>query len=123
MSHPAIVALVDDDEAIRESMASLLRAHGVIMRSFASAEAFLAHANHGEIGCLITDVHMPGLSGLELVRRLRGRGVGYPIIVMSALEREPTRAAAHASGADAYLAKPVEPGELIAWLSRLRGRG
>ena len=94
-------------------MADLLRSHGVQMYGFANAEDFLQQADAMEIGCLITDLHMPGMGGIELLKQLRQTGVAYPIIVMSA--RETTQA----HGADAYISKPVDGDELIAWLGRL----
>lgn len=117
MPTPAIVALVDDDEEIRNAMACLLRSHGITMYAFETAEAFLEHGDDMEIGCLITDLHMPGVGGVELLRLLRQRGVAYPIIVMSARER--VQAAAQAHGADAYISKPVDDAELMGWLVRL----
>ena len=98
-------------------MASLLRSHGVEMYAFETAEAFLALADEAAIGCLVTDLHMPGIGGIELLKRLRQRGVAYPIIVMSA--RESAQATAEAYGADAYLPKPFDGDELIGWLVRL----
>lgn len=117
MPTPAIVALVDDDAEIRGAMESLLRSHGVTMYAFESAEAFLERADDAELGCLITDLHMPGIGGIELLKRLRQRGVGYPIIVMSA--RESAQAVARAYGADACVSKPVDAKELMRWLVRL----
>jgi FixJ family two-component response regulator len=117
---PAVVALVDDDAEIRGAMESLLRSYGVKMYAFETAEAFLEHADDAEIGCLITDLHMPGIGGIELLKRLRERGVAYPIIVMSARER--ARAAARAYGADAYVSKPVDGKELMGCLARLASR-
>lgn len=113
MPTPAIVALVDDDEEIRCAMAGLLRSYGVEMYAFETAEAFLEHADEIEIGCLITDLHMPGMGGIELLKRLRQTGVAYPIIVMSA------RDSTQAHGADAYISKPFDGEELMGWLSRL----
>lgn len=112
-----IVALVDDDEEIRSAVNSLLRSHGVEMCAYETAEAFLDQANLEEIGCLITDLHMPGIGGLKLVGLLRLRGVAFPIIAMSARRSE--RAAAEARGADAYISKPFDGDELMGWLARL----
>jgi FixJ family two-component response regulator len=114
---PAIVALVDDDEDIRTAMMGLFRSHGVTMQVFETAEAFLDRADKAPIGCLITDLHMPGIGGIELLKRLRQTGVGYPIIVMSA--RDQAQAMAQAHGADAYVSKPVDGDELMGWLARL----
>lgn len=98
-------------------MESLLRSHGVAMSGFESAEAFLERADDAEIDCLITDLHMPGIGGVELLKRLRQRGVDYPIIVMSA--RDCAAGVAQACGADACVSKPVDGKELMGWLVRL----
>lgn len=116
------VAIVDDDEEVRLSMGSLLRACGFEARAFDSAAAFLAAAGLTAFGCLVTDVNMPGMTGLEMLDALRDRGAALPVIVISALDPEHTRRLAMAHGADAYLAKPVDPDELLACLRRLLGR-
>ena len=115
-----IVALVDDDEEIRGAMKGLLRSYGVEICAYETAEAFLERANFEAIGCLITDLHMPGIGGLKLLKLLRRRGVAFPIIVMSA--REGAQAAAEAHGADAYISKPLDGDELMGWLVRLGTR-
>jgi FixJ family two-component response regulator len=116
---PKAVAIVEDDEEIRRSMGSLLRSYGIAVEMFASAEAFLGSAHLAAYDCLVTDVHMPGMNGLEMLDVLRGRGGLLPVIVVSGLDPEPTRALAMAKGADAYLAKPVDPDDLVECMRRV----
>ena len=80
-SDKAVVHVIDDDEAMRESLAFLLSAVGMEVRTYESALAFLDVAPNAEAGCVITDVRMPGLSGVDLLRRLRELKLGIPVIV------------------------------------------
>jgi len=122
---PKAVAIVEDDEEVRRSMGSLLRSYGIAVETFDSAEAFLGSAHPAAYDCLVTDVHMPGMNGLEMLDVLRSRGgAALAVIVVSGLDPEPTRALAMAKGADAYLAKPVDPDDLVECMRRvLAGRG
>jgi FixJ family two-component response regulator len=113
------VAIVDDDEEIRLSMGSLLRSYGIAAEAFESAEAFLSSPDISAFDCLVTDIHMPGMGGLEMLDVLRGRGDGLPVIVISALDPERTRAKAMSKGADAYLPKPVDPDDLVSCMREL----
>jgi len=116
--YPALVAIVDDDEQLLHSIGGLLRSFGVEGLLFQSAEEFL-RADPAPIDCLIADVHMPGMDGLAMLRKLRERGSAVPVIILSALDPESTRHRALAAGANAYLAKPVEPDELMDCVLRL----
>lgn len=108
MSNPLVVAIVDDDQAVREALCDLLEVTGVATWGFADAESFLsAHAQRAFAG-LITDVEMPGMSGLELLERLRGLEPALPVIVVSAAADARIRLRALEGGARAYLAKPIE---------------
>ncbi|MCK2053076.1 MULTISPECIES: response regulator [unclassified Methylobacterium] len=109
-----IVAIVDDDPAIRAALARLTRALGYAPAPFAGAEPLLRagpfspEADGSTIAVVITDVQMPGLSGLDLLRILHTRHPALPVIVMTAYPSEANRARALASGAFAYLAKPFD---------------
>lgn len=116
---PAVIALVDDDEDVRDSIGSLLRAQGMVPWEFASAEALLGNVDHSQIRCLITDVHLPGMDGLRLVAQLRRRCIAYPVIVVSARDPATVCAAGKAIGASVVLSKPIDPSELFASLSRV----
>jgi two-component system response regulator FixJ len=78
-----VVHIVDDDEGLRESLAFLLRSASLEVRSFESAKAFLDKLPHAMPGCVITDVRMPDMSGIELLRRLKELKVGVPVIVIT----------------------------------------
>jgi two-component system response regulator FixJ len=82
-SDKAVVHVIDDDEAMRESLAFLLSAAGMEVRTYESAMAFLEVASKIKAGCVITDVRMPELSGLDLLRRLRELKLGIPVIVIT----------------------------------------
>ena len=118
MKYPALVAVVDDDEQLLHSIGSLLRSFGIEALLFHSAEEFL-HADGASIDCVIADIHMPGVDGLTMIRKLRQTGSLVPVIVLSALDPESTRDRALASGADAYLAKPVDGEELVSCMVRV----
>lgn len=107
------IAIVDDDADVRASLENYLRAAGVAVRTFASAEAFLAAPALPEAGCLVTDLHMPGMDGLALQAELNRRGRAFPVIVMTAFPTEAARAESAALGAAAFLAKPVDPDALL----------
>jgi len=77
------VFIVDDEDAVRTALGKLLRAIGVAAETFASAEAFLASYTDGRDGCLLVDLRMPGMSGLDLIEELQRRGVRLPSIVMT----------------------------------------
>jgi len=108
----APVYIVDDDEAVRDSMRLLLESSGFDARDFASAELFL-QSDTADMGCLLLDLHMPGISGLELLRLIRGRGVRRPVIVVSG-RRDPVQdAEVLAAGASALLSKPFDDLQLL----------
>jgi FixJ family two-component response regulator len=103
-----LIAIVDDDDAIRIAAASLIRSLGLRARSFASAEEFLGSETLEETACLVTDVHMPGISGLELQDVLRARGQKMPIIFITAYPEEAIHMRARAAGAAAVFLKPFD---------------
>ena len=108
----APVYIVDDDEAVRDSMRLLLESCGFVARDFASADLFL-QADSGDMGCLLLDLHMPGISGVELLRLIRARGVKRPVIVISG-RRDPAQDAdVWAAGASALLSKPFDDQQLL----------
>jgi two-component system response regulator FixJ len=102
-----IVAVVDDDEAVREALSDLLLVLGLACRTFDRAEAFMAEYVPDHFDCLITDVSMPGRSGLELQERLRELGSSMPVIIITADTSPATRARALSGGALACLTKPI----------------
>jgi len=109
----SIVAVVDDDPHVLSATARLLRACGFQPRPFPSAEAFLAREGGDEPDCLVLDVHLPGMSGIELRRRLQTNCCPLPVIFISAAGDEATRRAATQAGCIAYLNKPFDSDALI----------
>jgi FixJ family two-component response regulator len=109
-----LIAIVDDDDALRNSLDNLLRSVGFRVHGFASAEAFLQSAHASETACLILDVRMTGMNGLELQRQLVAAHWGIPIIFVTAYADDDVRARALAAGAVAFLSKPCREEELLA---------
>ncbi|MCF4127510.1 response regulator transcription factor [Methylobacterium sp. SyP6R] len=101
------IAIVDDDEAVRTATASLVRSLGYAAQTYACAQDFLRAAPATSPDCLITDVQMPGMTGIELQERLRQEGRTLPVIVVTAFASDALHRRALASGACAFLEKPV----------------
>ena len=107
------VCIIDDDESVRVATTCLLRSLGHVVRTFASAEEFMNTTYLDEAACLIVDVNMPRLSGLELQSRLREGGRTPPIIFITAYPEERARSRALQAGAICYLDKPFDSATLI----------
>ena len=120
---PPVIAVVDDDETVRDSLSEFLQVLCLSCRSFACADAFLAAYAPGRFDCLITDIRMPGVSGLELLRLLRAQGSSLPVIVVTSAMDPGTRSRAMEEGATAYLTKPVSDETLIRHLTAALARG
>jgi FixJ family two-component response regulator len=108
-----IVMIVDDDESIRRAARRLIKSYGFPVETFASAEDFLSSGRLHETACLVLDVQMPGLNGLELQSRLITDGHQVPIIFITAFDDENARAQALKAGALGYLVKPFEEADLL----------
>ena len=113
-----IIAIVDDDDAVREATGSLVRSLGYSASMFASADEFLKSDEISNTSCLITDVRMPGLSGLDLQDRLIAQGHRIPIIFLTGYPDENVRARAMKAGAIAFLSKPFNADHLIGYLDK-----
>ena len=113
-SDKAVVHVIDDDEAMRELLAFLLSAVGMEVRTYESALEFLDVAPNAEAGCVITDVRMPGLSGIDLLRRLRELKLGIPVIVITGHGDVPLAVEAMKIGALDFLEKPFDDEVLLA---------
>jgi len=113
MSKVAMISIIDDDQLVRESTADLISSLGHEPLIFGSAEQFLASGRVEDTACIITDLHMPGLSGLDLQSRLLADGHHTPIIFITAYPKAAIRARALKAGAVAFLAKPFEERALI----------
>ena len=108
-----LIAIVDDDEAVRCALSSLLKSCGLQPRAFASAEEFLNSSRQSAFGCLIVDVRMGGMSGLELQSRLAQQDCRVPIVFLTAHADSRMRTQAMQSGAFHVLEKPFDDGALI----------
>jgi FixJ family two-component response regulator len=113
-----MISIVDDDSFVRQATQSLLRSVGYGAVTFASAEEFLQSDEIAATSCLITDVHMPGLSGVELQSLLLAQGYHMPMIFVTAFVEEKTRARALKAGAMAFLIKPFDVNRLIECVHR-----
>jgi FixJ family two-component response regulator len=112
------VAIVDDDASVREATQNLVRSLDLAVRSFASAEALLAVLPTASIDCVVTDVQMAGLGGVELALTLRDSGRAIPVIFITAFPDERVRARALAAGGIGFLSKPFESRSLIALIEQ-----
>ena len=110
----AVVHVIDDDEAMRESLAFLLDTSGLSARTYDSAVAFLEQIDAAETGVIVTDVRMPEMTGLELVKRLKARDVDLPIIMITGHGDVPLAVEAMKAGVVDFLEKPFEEDKLLA---------
>lgn len=122
MSKLPLVAIIDDDESVRVTTDSLVRSFGYIVHTFASAEDFLRSTRLDDFACVMADVQMPGLSGVQLQERLRAQGYRVPFIFFTAFPDEKVRAQALAGGAICYLTKPFDGNTLIECLNAVSMR-
>jgi len=113
-SEQAIVHVIDDDEALRESLAFLLRTARIEVRTYESAGAFLDALPETRGSCVITDVRMPGISGIDLLRRLQELKIGVPVIVITGHGDVPVAVEAMKIGAMDFLEKPFDDEVLLA---------
>ena len=102
-----MIFIIDDDVCAREATERVIRSSGYTVATYASAEDFLGSDHVNDTSCLITDVHLPGLTGVELYRRLRAKGFAAPTIFVTGHPDETTRTQVLAAGAVAFLSKPV----------------
>ena len=114
-------AIVDDNDPFRHATASFIRSLWYAVLQFASAEAFLKSNRLDDTDCLISDVQMPGMNGIELQGKLIAQGYHFPIIFVTAFPEMKARAQALASGAIGFLAKPFSDETLISCLNKAFG--
>jgi len=108
-----MVAIVDDDDLMRSALQGLLKSAGLPAQAFASAEEFLKSGQQRQAGCLISDIRMPGMSGLELQARLNAERCKIPIIFITAHGDEKMRMQALRAGAVEFMAKPFDDEALL----------
>jgi FixJ family two-component response regulator len=108
-----LISVVDDDESMREAIRGLMKSLGYTAEAFASAEEFLKSRQAPRTVCLIADVQMPGMTGLELYRHLVSSGQAVPTILITAYPDDGMRARALGDGVLCYLSKPFDENELL----------
>ena len=113
-----LVAIVDDDDLLCSSLVDLMRSIGYRAEPYYSAETFLTSVNLFNVRCIVADVHMPGMSGLDLVRNLRERGIMTPVILITALPNPHLDGEAISVGAQCLLRKPFEIESLLDCVER-----
>jgi CheY-like chemotaxis protein len=116
-SASARVAIVDDHDAVRGAVSSLLRSSGYAVTEFDCAESLLAAGAQHDYQCIISDLQMPGMSGLDLLEHLRRNGCGVPLIMLTAFPEPAVRQRAQQGGAAAFLSKPFQCDELMHWVA------
>jgi FixJ family two-component response regulator len=117
MSQTQMVSIVDDDPLAREGIKELVESLGYKVLAFVSAQDFLQSGAIAKTGCLITDLQMPGLNGLELQERLQAGGYNTPVILITAYPDEKHRSRAMSAGAIGFLSKPFEEQSLLECLT------
>lgn len=108
-----IVAVIDDDRAIRTALSSLLRSAGYRVCLFENAEAFLDAREIATAHCIVTDIQMPGLSGLDFIEQLNENGSSIPVLVITAFPEAPIRMRAERLGVAAFLSKPFDAATIL----------
>ena len=123
MPNKPVITIVDDDESVREATMSLMRALGFTSEAYPCAEDFLKSGRVQRTSCLIADVRMPGMTGLELHRRLVASGNPIPTVLITAHPDDGIRAAALQAGIICYLTKPFSEDDLLGCIHSALGRG
>ena len=117
MSRVPVVSIIDDDASVRMATNRLVRSLGYVAHAFSSADEFLRSSHVNDTSCVIADVQMPGMSGVELQSLLLAQGRRMPIIFITAFPEESTRARALEAGAICFLTKPFDGPTLIKYLA------
>jgi two-component system response regulator FixJ len=118
MSEPRLIHLVDDDDAIRRSAGFMLKTAGFRVKTYESGDALLKEASQLEPGCILLDIRMPGMDGLEVQQALRDRGISLPVIIMTGHGDVTLAVQAMKAGAIDFIEKPFEKAELLAALDQ-----
>ncbi|KAB2917789.1 MAG: response regulator [Hyphomicrobiaceae bacterium] len=117
MSTPTVY-LIDDQEAVRSALSEMLRVFGYSVEAYESADAFLQGLSDSRRGCIVADVRMPGMDGIELVRELSRRQANLPVVLISGHADVPMAVAAIKAGAEDFIEKPVDDAHLLAAINR-----
>ena len=119
MSHRGLVAIVDDDQPVRKALRRLLRAAGLEAVTYASGQEFLDARQLHRPDCLVLDLYMPGMSGLDLMQRIAEDKPKLPVIIITGHDRPDMRSRCMSAGAKAYLCKPVAGPVLLGAIARV----
>lgn len=117
-----LISIVDDDESVREAIKGLIRSVGFAASTYPSARDFLTSSTFGSTACLIADITMPEMTGLELHRQIKGMGKELPTILITAYPSDTGREQALRSGVLAYLTKPFSDDDLLDCIRSALGR-
>jgi two-component system response regulator FixJ len=117
MTH-AMVYVIDDHKSVRAALGEMLGVFGFEVETFASAQGFLDIIARARPGCVVADVRMPGMDGIELVREFRRRGARFPVVLISGHADVPMAVAAIKAGAEDFIEKPVDDAQLVAAINR-----
>ena len=113
MAERPLVVIVDDDQSLRNATRDLLKAAGFSTATFEDAESFLGSASRASAACLVADMRMPGMTGLELYQALVASGDRIPTVIITAHPEELTQSRARDAGITCYLSKPFAPDDLL----------
>jgi len=113
MAERPLVAIVDDDKSLRNATRDLLKAAGFSTDTFEDAESFLGSTSRASTACVVADMRMPGMTGLELYQALVASGEGIPTVLITAHPDERTQSRAREAGITCYLSKPFVPDDLL----------
>lgn len=112
-SGSAIIAILDDEPGFRQALSRLLRAHGLVVQTFASASEFLGVIGEQPFACLLLDLHMPDVTGFDVLSDLKARGQPMPVIMITGHDQPGSAATARELGAADYLLKPLDESALL----------
>jgi two-component system response regulator FixJ len=117
-----MIFLIDDHASVREALSEMLGVLGYSVKTYESADVFLAASDERELGCIVADVRMPGTDGIGLVRELARRGIEVPVVLISGHADVPMAVAAIKSGAQDFIEKPIDDRQLVAAINRAFAR-
>lgn len=118
-----LIAIIDDDQAIRDGISSLLRSAGFDVRLYESAETFLKEGRSPRADAALTDIQMPGISGLDLQALLKDSQPDLPVLFMTAFPEDALRQRVMADGAVCFLSKPFNAADLLFWVEKATSTG
>jgi FixJ family two-component response regulator len=118
VTEPPLISIIDDDVSLQKALGRLVRSYGYTARGFASAEEFIASGIMERCACVITDIQMPGMSGIDLKRLMVERACSVPVIMITARSEPEVEQSARAIGAHSFLKKPIDSHVLADCLAR-----